>query len=64
MIGDAVRAARETTGQSQSQVAAKAGTSQNQIWRLESGSMKRGPSFDVLNRIANACNARLTLEIK
>jgi ribosome-binding protein aMBF1 (putative translation factor) len=64
MTADIVRAARIVTGQSQLEIARKAGTSQNQIWRLEQGRMKRGPSIDLLERIALACGRRLKLTLE
>ena len=63
MAADAIREARESSGQSQSQVAQKAGTSQNQIWRLERGRMRRGPTLDLLDRVATAVGRRVTLTI-
>ena len=58
-IARMVRDARLKTGLTQAQLAIKAQTSQTVIARLESGSDRRIPSLDLLERIARALKARL-----
>jgi len=59
-----IKKARQQAGLSQSALARQVRTSQNQIWHLEQGTMKRGPSVDLLFRIARACNRELELTLK
>ncbi len=56
-----VREARQSAGKSQSELAKEVGTSQNHIWRLEQGTAKRGPTVELLARIARACGGKLRL---
>lgn len=58
-IADLVRDARKRAKLTQAGLAKKAKTTQTVIARLESGTDKRIPSLDLLERIARAFKARL-----
>lgn len=56
-----VRALREKRGMTQAELAAKAGTGQAAIARIEAG--KSVPKLDLLARIASALGARLSVSL-
>jgi transcriptional regulator with XRE-family HTH domain len=53
--GDLVRSMRKAAGYSQAQLAAEVGVSQSRISELESGAGSQGPTWDVMERVAQAC---------
>lgn len=59
-----IRNARIKAGLTQSELAKRAKTSQTVIARLESGSDFRMPSLNLLDRIARAFKAKLTLRFE
>ena len=59
--GRMVRAMRKDTGLTQTQLAERAGMSQAEISRLEAGIGTHGPSVEILNRLAKACDLRLVM---
>jgi len=63
-IARLVRDARLKAGLTQVQLAKKALTSQAVIARLESGTDRRVPSLDLLERIAGALKAKLLLRFE
>lgn len=58
-LGEAIAAARQRAGLTQTQVAKRAKTSQPYIASLEAG--RRVPAFETLHRIAAAVGLRLTV---
>jgi ribosome-binding protein aMBF1 (putative translation factor) len=60
---DEVLKARAESGLSQAQVAARAGTTQSAIARLESAALKHSPSIDTLRRYANALGYKLEIRL-
>ena len=60
-IGDLLRKARESRGLSQTQLQSQSGIQQADISRIESGSMRRGPTVATLVRLAHAQNLRLKI---
>jgi len=62
MVGSAVRAARLRAGVSQTELAARAGTSQPAIARLEKGMVS--PTVISLDRIARALGADLVIDFE
>lgn len=56
---DEIFRARAESGLTQAEVAARAGTTQSAIARLESGSRKHSPSIATLQRYADALGYRL-----
>lgn len=63
-IAGLVHTARQRAGLTQAELAAKVGTTQSVIARLESGSDQRTPSLALLARIAAALDARLEFGFK
>jgi len=63
-IARLVRNARQKASMTQSELARKAKTSQTVIARLESGSDRRIPSLDLLERIATALKAKLMVSFE
>ena len=61
-IADQVSARRRELGLSQRDLAARTGTTQSAIARLESG--QRPPRIDTLLRIASALDAELVVELR
>jgi transcriptional regulator with XRE-family HTH domain len=59
-----VRSARQSIGKSQADLAKEIGTSKNHVWRLERGTAKRGPTVELLARIARACGGQLKLTME
>ena len=57
-IGEAIRAARESAGLSQSEAARLAAMSRQQLWNIESG-RRRDPQWSVVVRIARAIGVSL-----
>lgn len=62
MVGSAVRAARRRAGVSQTELAARAGTSQPSIARLEKGQVS--PTVITLDRIARALGTDLVIDFE
>jgi ribosome-binding protein aMBF1 (putative translation factor) len=62
MVGSAVRAARRQAGVSQAELAARAGTSQPSIARLEKGQVS--PTVISLDRIARALGTELVIDFE
>jgi transcriptional regulator with XRE-family HTH domain len=60
---DAILKARIATGLTQSEVAARAGTTQSAIARLESGARRHSPSIATLQRYAKALGYRVELRL-
>jgi transcriptional regulator with XRE-family HTH domain len=60
-LGRAVRALREQRGWSQAQLAAAAGMTQSAVARFEAGGTV--PSLRVLDRLAQALDAELTVQV-
>jgi transcriptional regulator with XRE-family HTH domain len=60
---DKVLKARAESGLSQAQVAARAGTTQSAIARLESAALKHSPSIATLRRYANALGYKLEIRL-
>jgi transcriptional regulator with XRE-family HTH domain len=56
---DEVLKARAAAGLTQAEVAARVGTTQSAIARLESGAARHSPSISTLQRYANALGCRL-----
>ena len=56
-----VREMRSEAGLTQAELAARAGMSQPEISRLETGLGKQGPSVETIGRLAQACNRRLVM---
>jgi ribosome-binding protein aMBF1 (putative translation factor) len=63
-IARLVRDARAKAGLTQAQLAKKSQTSQAAIARLESGTDRRVPSLDLLERIASALKAKLLVRFE
>jgi HTH-type transcriptional regulator/antitoxin HipB len=61
-LGEMVRARREALGITQTELATRVGTRQPAIARLEAGGSV--PSIDLLDRVANALDAALTVEFR
>lgn len=59
-----IRETRERRGLTQLQLARKLGVSQARVSEIESGRGRRGPSMDLLERIASACGGHLRLEFE
>lgn len=59
VLGDRVRKARESRGLTQSDLAARMGTTQSVVARLEGGGVE--PRFDTLRRVADALGADLVV---
>ena len=62
MVGSAVRAARRRAGVSQAELAARAGTSQPSVARLEKGQVS--PTVISLDRIARALGTELVIDFE
>ena len=62
MVGSAVRAARRRAGVSQTELAARSGTSQPSIARLEKGQVS--PTVITLDRIARALGTELIIDFE
>ena len=60
---DAVLEARAESGLSQAEVAARVGTTQSAIARLESAATKHSPSIATLRRYANALGYKLEIRL-
>ena len=60
-VGEQIRDAREEAGLSQRELAAKMGTSQAAVARLESGGV--GATLTTLHRVAAALGRRITVEL-
>ncbi len=60
---DEVLMARASAGLTQSELAAKVGTTQSAIARLESGTSKHSPSVATLQRYAKALGYRLQIKL-
>jgi len=60
---DAVRNARAASGLTQAELAARVGTTQSAIARLESGTPKHSPSLVTLQRYARAMGYRVELKL-
>ncbi|HEX6760084.1 MAG TPA: helix-turn-helix transcriptional regulator [Propionibacteriaceae bacterium] len=60
-LGSTVRALREQRGWSQTQLAAAAGMTQSAVARFEAGGTV--PSLRVLDRLAQALDAELTVQV-
>lgn len=61
-LGNAIRQLRKESGLSQSQLAKNAGMTQSAIARFEAGGTV--PTLPVLNRLAEALNADLLVQVK
>jgi transcriptional regulator with XRE-family HTH domain len=61
-VGERVRAAREAAGLSQRELAARMGTSQAAIARLEAGGV--GATLTTLQRVAAALGLELNVELR
>lgn len=61
-VADQVAAQRAARGLSQAELAQLTGTTQSAIARLESG--RRAPRLDTLQRVANALDCSLELELR
>lgn len=59
--GDLVRTMRKEAGLSQSQLADKLGLSQARISEIEAGIGKQGPTWDLMERISEACGKVLAI---
>ena len=57
----AVREMRTAAGITQAELARRAGMSQPEISRLETGFGKQGPSVETLDRLAKACNLQFAM---
>jgi len=62
--GALIRAMRQLAGLSQATLGEKAQINQSDISAIETSSGGRGPTFDVLARVAEVCGFRLTFERK
>ncbi len=60
-VAMAVRQMREAAGLTQAELAARIGVKQPMIARVERGSDRRTPSWDVLRRVARAVGKQLTV---
>ncbi len=60
---DEILKARAASGLTQAQVAARAGTTQSAIARLESGARRHSPSIATLQRYASALGYRLEVRL-
>jgi transcriptional regulator with XRE-family HTH domain len=60
---DEILKARAASGLTQAQVAARAGTTQSAIARLESGAGRHSPSIATLRRYASAIGYRLEVRL-
>ncbi len=60
---DEILKARAASGLTQAQVAARTGTTQSAIARLESGARKHSPSIATLQRYASALGYRLEVRL-
>ncbi len=60
-VGDNVRAARESAGLSQRELARRIGTSQSAINRLEAGGV--GATLTTLQRVASALSLHISVEL-
>ena len=63
-IARMIRSAREKAGLSQRELAAKAGTTQAVVARLEMGTDQRMPSLSLISRLLSAAGAKLELVCK
>jgi transcriptional regulator with XRE-family HTH domain len=63
-IARMVRSGRERAGLTQQALAERSSTTQAVIARLESGTDRRTPSLDLLDRIARAPRARLLIQFE
>lgn len=63
-IARMIKQARIRSGLTQTELAARAQTTQSVIARIESGSDSRTPSLDLLQRIASALRARLLISFE
>lgn len=61
-VADQVAAQRSARGLSQAELAQLTGTTQSAIARLESG--RRAPRLDTLQRVANALDCSLEIELR
>jgi len=61
MVGEQIRDAREATGLSQRDLAARTGTSQATVVRLEAGRV--GATLTTLQRVAAALDLRVAVEL-
>src|SRR6266705_3229748 len=61
-VGERIRAARETAGLSQRDLAARMGTSQAAVARLEAGGV--GATLTTLHRVADALGLELSVELR
>jgi len=61
-VGDRIRAAREAAGLSQRDLAARMGTSQAAIARLEAGGV--GATLTTLHRVAAALGLELSIDLR
>ena len=60
-VGDSVRVAREAAGLSQRQLAARMGTSQAAVARLEAGGV--GATLTTLQKVATALGLQVTVDL-
>lgn len=60
-LAETVFRAREAAGLTQAELARRMGTTQSAIAAIESGA--RTPTVELLDRLARACGARLTISI-
>jgi HTH-type transcriptional regulator / antitoxin HipB len=61
-VGERIRAARETAGLSQRDLAARMGTSQAAVARLEAGGV--GATLTTLHRVAAALGLELSIDLR
>ena len=61
-VGERIRAAREEAGLSQRELAARMGTSQAAVARLEAGGV--GATLTTLHRVASALSLKLSIELR
>ena len=61
-VGERIRAARETAGLSQRELAARMGTSQAAVARLEAGGV--GATLTTLHRVAAALGLELSIDLR
>jgi len=61
-VGEQIRAARETAGLSQRELAARMGTSQAAVARLEAGGV--GATLTTLHRVAAALGLELSIDLR
>lgn len=62
-VASLLRDARETTGLTQRDLAARIGSAQSDIARIERGDSAKGPTVDTLSRIVHALGGTLELRI-